>query len=625
MNDQQSGSLPSDATTNAFTSSELAQGLLRAQAVQIPQGHSQVSSGDTNPFTSAEIRQRLRSESTGPRNDTTSKEDDQPTQWTNVRVILYPAPRKPMSIKVAPRSSSTTAYQQPAILDAAAGPDGPAVSKLAVAQSGLDISFHILVDSACGRSMSPRMISLGEALKLDLYCDPGGDRIIIINMQADSIVLDRSAGEQDEVSAISRSVIELKPSTPTFLDPGLWSIFRTAEGLHILDLCILPRQYVSVTAVEAHTRGRQSSKRVLEASQPMKSAKKGKLEHSSLKPGDAIAFQATPVSDGLGTVAVRETAQKPCRAASSVRHPLEQLEPGARANITDHQDNYTLTYCETIMLMKSSLVFKAKHSRVPGVAVVKVLRTPSYPVSSGMFDESAPKIVHTSEMWLKEVKNHSKLSHHAAIVSLYGADARFLSLYMEHVDAPNLASYRLHCGNCTLGVDDAKRILADMSSAISYVHSQNIVHNDIKPANILFNCTRGAVLIDFGLSSGLKDSTVYVGGSPWYVPPEYAINGKRGGPGDVFALGVVMLFVLQKIPLPDLRPRLNWMIADVRKGGVRNTAWDTMFQWLGIVEKASQSPGGLQHAPLAALVREMLITVSKRISVGELLQRQGLE
>ncbi|KAK1948756.1 kinase-like protein [Colletotrichum sublineola] len=237
--------------------------------------------------------------------------------------------------------------------------------------------------------------------------------------------------------------------------------------------------------------------------------------------------------------------------------------------------------------MKNSLVFKAEYSHVPGVAVVKVLRTPSYLVQSGIPDESATKIVGTSEMWLKEVKNHSKLSQHAAIVSLYGANDRFLSLYMEYLDAPNLASYRLHLGYCTLGVDEAKRILADMSSAISYVHSQGIAHNDIKPANIMFNRIRGVVLIDFGLSSGLNDSTVHVGGSPWYIPPEYAINGKRGAPGDVFALGVVMLFVLGKVTLPDLQPRLNWMIADVRKGGARNAAWNTMFQWLGILEKAT--------------------------------------
>ncbi|GJC89532.1 hypothetical protein ColTof4_01255 [Colletotrichum tofieldiae] len=52
-----------------------------------------------------------------------------------------------MSIKVTPQGSSNATSQQPVILDAAAGPDGPAVSELAVEQSGRDVGFHILVDS----------------------------------------------------------------------------------------------------------------------------------------------------------------------------------------------------------------------------------------------------------------------------------------------------------------------------------------------------------------------------------------------------------------------------------------------------------------------------------------------
>ncbi|KAI8216696.1 hypothetical protein K4K54_012514 [Colletotrichum sp. SAR 10_86] len=173
---------------------------------------------------------------------------------------------------------------------------------------------------------------------------------------------------------------------------------------------------------------------------------------------------------------------------ASVGHPLEHLRPGARAKITSSQGDYAITYGENIMFARNSLVFKAEHTRIPGPTVVKVLRTPSHPVTTGVPDESASKIARTSEMWLKEFKNHSKLSE--------------------------------HCGSCTLNVDEAAQILGDMSAAVAYVHGQGIVHNDIKPANILFKPSRGAVLIDFGLSSELKDTAVHVGGSPWYIPPE---------------------------------------------------------------------------------------------------------
>ena len=66
---------------------------------------------------------------------------------------------------------------------------------------------------------------------------------------------------------------------------------------------------------------------------------------------------------------------------------------------------------------------------------------------------------------------------------------------------------------------------------------------------------------DFGLSSELKRATRY-------VPPEYATSGKRGAPGDVFALGVRMLFVLG---------RQSWRIADVHN---RGTARDAMLNWV---------------------------------------------
>ncbi|KXH36078.1 hypothetical protein CSAL01_13381 [Colletotrichum salicis] len=172
------------------------------------------------------------------------------------------------------------------------------------------------------------------------------------------------------------------------------------------------------------------------------------------------------------------------------------------------------------MLSKNSLVFKAQHSRVVEVTAVKVLRTPSYRVDLGTPDQSASKIARICEMWLKEFKNHSKLFQHAAIVRLYDADARLLSFYMEHVAAPNLSSYRLPCGNRTLVADEAVPILVDMSTAIAYVHSQGIVHNDVKPANSLFERIRSDVLIDLDLSSELKDTIIHVGGSPWYIPPE---------------------------------------------------------------------------------------------------------
>ena len=85
---------------------------------------------------------------------------------------------------------------------------------------------------------------------------------------------------------------------------------------------------------------------------------------------------------------------------------------------------------------------------------------------------------------------------------------------------------------------DARRVLDDMASALGFVHGNGITHNDIKPGNILFSVARGAVLIDFGLSSDSTRASVaatQTAGTPWYAPPEFMVDPKtgRGPPGDV--------------------------------------------------------------------------------------------
>ncbi len=49
-------------------------------------------------------------------------------------------------------------------------------------------------------------------------------------------------------------------------------------------------------------------------------------------------------------------------------------------------------------------------------------------------------------------------------------------------------------------IADALGILATLTSALAYAHQKGIVHRDIKPGNVLFNATDGAVLADFGIA-----------------------------------------------------------------------------------------------------------------------------
>ena len=142
-----------------------------------------------------------------------------------------------------------------------------------------------------------------------------------------------------------------------------------------------------------------------------------------------------------------------------------------------------------------------------------------------------------------------------------------------------------------------------MSSALAYLAGQHIAHNDIKPANITYSPQRGAVLIDFEMAtSTVAAAGTASGGTPWYLPPKFLNSPKnRGAGGDVWALGVTMLYVLGRIGLPEKTVE-HWRIHDVadRRGEARRA----MTTWIRSVAGASQLLDGEDR--VQRLVRRML-------------------
>ena len=129
-------------------------------------------------------------------------------------------------------------------------------------------------------------------------------------------------------------------------------------------------------------------------------------------------------------------------------------------------------------------------------------------------------------------------------------------LVMEYVDGASLGD-RLRGGPLT--PDQTAEIGAQVSAALSYVHSRGVVHRDVKPANILLTDppaghpgTVAAKLTDFGVARWLDDTRITtVGmtiGTANYLSPEQATGAEVGPPTDVYALGLVLLECLTGRP-----------------------------------------------------------------------------
>ncbi|GHH82534.1 serine/threonine-protein kinase [Streptomyces capitiformicae] len=96
-------------------------------------------------------------------------------------------------------------------------------------------------------------------------------------------------------------------------------------------------------------------------------------------------------------------------------------------------------------------------------------------------------------------------------------------------------------------------LLDQLLSGLAAVHAENVIHRDIKPANVLLEATGTARprlrLSDFGIAMRLGEprltETNYVVGTPGYFAPEQMLGADPDFPADLFAVGLVALYLLE--------------------------------------------------------------------------------
>ncbi|CAL9079511.1 unnamed protein product [Musa textilis] len=144
---------------------------------------------------------------------------------------------------------------------------------------------------------------------------------------------------------------------------------------------------------------------------------------------------------------------------------------------------------------------------------------------------------------------------HENIVQYYGTDKEDSKLYifLELVTQGSLASlyqkYRLQDSQVSAYT---RQIL----NGLNYLHERNIVHRDIKSANILVHANGSVKLADFGLAKEMTKFNMLKSckGSVYWMAPE-VINPKisYGPAADIWSLGCTVLEMLtHQIPYPDL-------------------------------------------------------------------------
>ncbi|MFJ1912941.1 serine/threonine-protein kinase [Streptomyces sp. NPDC088147] len=129
-------------------------------------------------------------------------------------------------------------------------------------------------------------------------------------------------------------------------------------------------------------------------------------------------------------------------------------------------------------------------------------------------------------------------------------------------------------------------LLDQLLAGLAAVHAEGVVHRDIKPANVLLEATGTGRphlrLSDFGISMRKGEprltETNYVVGTPGYFAPEQMMGAEPDFPADLFAVGLVALYLLQG-QKPDAKALVEHFTAHGTPGapqGIPEPLWQVL-------------------------------------------------
>ena len=141
---------------------------------------------------------------------------------------------------------------------------------------------------------------------------------------------------------------------------------------------------------------------------------------------------------------------------------------------------------------------------------------------------------------LKHEFEHAKLLSHPSIVRVFDLheDEGRSFITMELVQGRLLS--QLLRDWTMVPVSLAYKVLRKCAEALSYAHSQNVVHGDFKPGNVFITPDEGVRIVDFGTAAGPSaNDTRIPAGTPTYASPEVLSGATPDRRDDVFSFACV--------------------------------------------------------------------------------------
>jgi len=231
------------------------------------------------------------------------------------------------------------------------------------------------------------------------------------------------------------------------------------------------------------------------------------------------------------------------RAGVVTEYQAEQLKSG--------RTKFTLgPYIITDWLGQGGMgqVFKARHEMMGREVAIKVLPQ----------EKSTPDAISS---FTREIRTQAQLDHPRLVRAFdAGQDGKVYFLVTEFVPGTDLR--RLVRVDGKLNMVQAASIISQVAAGLQHAHTQNLIHRDIKPGNILVTPDGMAKLSDLGLAGFLHEGSAdpragkVVGTADYLSPEQIRDPGSVSPSSDIYSLGCTLYYaVTAKVPFPGGRTK----------------------------------------------------------------------